>query len=193
MPSLQSRLFLPALLLAVQLTPKAAGLSCRNLPGDPNFPSPAVWDTFNASIGGRLVAIVPSAKFCHELPAGQCGEDMWESTVFRAGVPGAMDNVGILRLRNKIGLQLTIILIDQLGAGSSLRNIVPHTAKLFIDCYSLQDYLSNPPSLCLQNGTQCGQGNVPVFGINATEASHFQVGENLLLSHSILILFFSFI
>ncbi len=99
MPSLHSRLFLPALLLAVQLMPKAAGLSCRNLPGDPNFPSPAVWDTFNASIGGRLVAVVPSAKFCHKLPAGQCGEDMWESTVFRAGVPGAMDNVSILCLK----------------------------------------------------------------------------------------------
>lgn len=96
MPSLRSRIVFSLLLLAGQLTLQVASLSCRNLPGDPNFPPPAIWDTFNASIDGRLLAVVPTAKFCHELPAGQCEETMWESSEFRAGVPGAMDNVSPL-------------------------------------------------------------------------------------------------
>lgn len=66
---------------------------CRNLPGDPFFPTDAQWAAFNETIGGQLLAIVPSAKFCHGLPGGKCSEDMWTSTDFRTTVPGAMVNV----------------------------------------------------------------------------------------------------
>ena len=31
--------------------------------------------------------------------------------------------------------------------------------------------------MCLQNGTTCGQGRVPMYAINATEARHIQVGH----------------
>lgn len=51
------------------------------------------WDKLNSSIDGRLVAIVPSAKFCHELPAGNCSSLQWSSMLFRATTPGAMANV----------------------------------------------------------------------------------------------------
>lgn len=66
---------------------------CRNLPGDPGFPSQAEWDKLNATIDGRLVTVVPSAEFCHELPAGSCSSQQWASTLFRTSVPGAMVNV----------------------------------------------------------------------------------------------------
>ncbi|KLO17643.1 FAD-binding domain-containing protein [Schizopora paradoxa] len=92
MPPLPSRLIFSLLLLFGHSSLVASGLFCRNLPGDPNFPSLSTWDAFNASVDGRLLSVVPSAKFCHELPAGQCNEDMWESTEFRADIPGAMDN-----------------------------------------------------------------------------------------------------
>lgn len=66
---------------------------CRNLPGESGFPSRAEWDKLNSSIDGRLVAVVPSAKLCHELPAGNCSSLQWSSMLFRATVPGAMANV----------------------------------------------------------------------------------------------------
>ncbi len=88
MPSLQSRLFFPALLLAVQLTPKAAGLSCRNLPGDPNFPSPAVWDT---SMPALAVAWSPSfllqssATNCRQASVVKtCGRAQYSELAFQA-------------------------------------------------------------------------------------------------------------
>ena len=49
--------------------------------------------SLNASVGGRLLSVVPSAKFCHEMPAGSCPEAEWTSTTFRRSVPGAMDMV----------------------------------------------------------------------------------------------------
>ena len=39
-----------------------------------------------------------------------------------------------------------------------------------------QDYESTPPSLCLRNGTECAQGNVPIYAINATQPSHIRAG-----------------
>ncbi|GJJ13765.1 hypothetical protein Clacol_008021 [Clathrus columnatus] len=39
-----------------------------------------------------------------------------------------------------------------------------------------QDYSSDPPSLCFRNSTTCGQGNVSVFGVNATTIEHIQAG-----------------
>lgn len=84
-----------SLLVAAFVSPGFAKGSqrCRNLPGDPGYPSQAEWDVLNATIDGRLVAVVPSAKFCHELPAGSCPSQQWESTLFRTSVPGAMINV----------------------------------------------------------------------------------------------------
>lgn len=39
--------------------------SCRCMPGDACWPSPATWSSFNQSIDGRLIATVPLAKPCH--------------------------------------------------------------------------------------------------------------------------------
>ncbi|EMC98973.1 hypothetical protein BAUCODRAFT_65846 [Baudoinia panamericana UAMH 10762] len=39
--------------------------SCRCFPGDLCWPSEAIWDAFNFTVGGRLVATVPLAAPCH--------------------------------------------------------------------------------------------------------------------------------
>ena len=66
---------------------------CRNQPGDKGFPSHREWNNLNMTIGGRLLSVVPSAKFCHELPGGFCTREQWVSTQFRKEIPGSMDTV----------------------------------------------------------------------------------------------------
>jgi hypothetical protein len=63
---------------------------CRNQPGDPGYPTDADWSTLNATIGGRLLKVVPSAEACREL---DCTEAQWESSVFRQAIPGSMNAV----------------------------------------------------------------------------------------------------
>ncbi|KAF8577476.1 FAD-binding domain-containing protein [Ramaria rubella] len=47
------------------------------------------------------------------------------------------------------------------------------------------DYTSNPPSLCFRNSTVCGQGNVPVLGVNATTTGHIQAGVRFASTHNL--------
>ncbi|KAF8528284.1 FAD-binding domain-containing protein [Gautieria morchelliformis] len=48
-----------------------------------------------------------------------------------------------------------------------------------------QDYDSNPPSLCFRNSTNCGQGNVPIFGVNASTAAQIQAGVRFAQAHNL--------
>ncbi|KAF8577488.1 FAD-binding domain-containing protein [Ramaria rubella] len=48
-----------------------------------------------------------------------------------------------------------------------------------------QDYTSNPPSLCFRNSTVCGQGKVPVLGVNATTVTHIQAGVRFAQAHNL--------
>lgn len=54
--------------VALALEPGVAGAiaSCRNLPGDAGWPSVAAWNSFNSTVGGRLVATVPLGSPCHD-------------------------------------------------------------------------------------------------------------------------------
>ena len=45
----------------------------------------------------------------------------------------------------------------------------------------LQDYESIPPSICLRNSTDCGQGNVPLYAILAESVEDVQVIESLVV------------
>ncbi|KAG7440497.1 FAD-binding domain-containing protein [Guyanagaster necrorhizus] len=64
---------------------------CRTVPGDPSFPSGDEWNSLNYSLSGRLVKAVPSAEFCDM--HGGCTDAEWTSAVFRANIPGAMNQV----------------------------------------------------------------------------------------------------
>ena len=71
--------------------------TCRNVPGDPGFPSEAEWLALNTSVNGRLVPVIPSAKYCkiNNFTDAQC-----LSSTFRiAHIPGAMDLVSSSRRR----------------------------------------------------------------------------------------------
>jgi hypothetical protein len=64
--------------------------SCRNVPGDPGFPTNEEWMTLNNSVGGKLVPVVPSAKYCQ---INNCTAAQWTSSIFRVNIPGAMNQV----------------------------------------------------------------------------------------------------
>ncbi|KAH9896260.1 putative isoamyl alcohol oxidase [Xylariomycetidae sp. FL2044] len=43
---------------------------CKNIPGDPGWPSQHDWDTLNSTVGGRLVATQLLANICHTQTIG---------------------------------------------------------------------------------------------------------------------------
>ena len=54
-----------ALVSLLPIAVASTGSSCRCFPGDACWPSTQDWDTFNATLGGRLIATVPAASVCH--------------------------------------------------------------------------------------------------------------------------------
>lgn len=116
---------------------------CRNKPGDALFPTIEQFAALNTSIDGRLMTVVPSGQFCQTLPDG-CPDILWQDSVFRGQIPGAMCEVNWE-----------------------------------------QDYDSDPPSLCFSNTTVCGQGDVPIYGINATSVAHIQAGVRFAQEHNL--------
>jgi hypothetical protein len=88
-----SLVFFLSVVLQLDTSSAANNTRCRNVPGSPGFPSVAQWNALNHSISGRLTSVVPSAKFCHELPSGSCTDAQWESSTFRDMIPGAMNYV----------------------------------------------------------------------------------------------------
>ena len=82
-----------SMLVGLLFVPLVVHARCRNQPGSAGYPSAAGWSTFNDSIDGRLVNVVPSAKACVEL---QCTEAQWESGIFRQSIPGSMNAVRVV-------------------------------------------------------------------------------------------------
>ncbi|KAF8174822.1 FAD-binding domain-containing protein [Mycena galopus ATCC 62051] len=81
-----------ALALLVSLISSCHAQSkCRNVPGSAGFPTAAVWHAFNATVSGRLVPVVPTAKYCASLPGGACTDQQWASALFRITIPGSLD------------------------------------------------------------------------------------------------------
>ncbi|KAF7349910.1 FAD-binding domain-containing protein [Mycena venus] len=66
--------------------------TCRNVPGSAGYPKAAAWSKLNATIGGRLVNVIPTAKYCARLPGGTCTDAQWTSALFRSTIPGSMNN-----------------------------------------------------------------------------------------------------
>ncbi|KAJ7686120.1 hypothetical protein B0H17DRAFT_1072727 [Mycena rosella] len=118
--------------------------SCRNVPGSLGYPAIAAWNEFNGTISGRLVAVVPSAKFCRTLPGGACTDAQWSSGLFRSAIPGAMDQVNFE-----------------------------------------QGYDLTPPSLCLRNAKICGQGDVPIYSVEAETVADIQAAVKFATKHDL--------
>ncbi|KAH8648508.1 putative FAD-dependent isoamyl alcohol oxidase [Xylariales sp. PMI_506] len=53
----------------------AGSTFCRNIPGDPEWPSSTAWDKLNQTVGGRLAATVPLAIVCHQQPFDNFNQD----------------------------------------------------------------------------------------------------------------------
>ncbi|KAJ6526200.1 FAD-binding domain-containing protein [Mycena sp. CBHHK59/15] len=113
--------------------------ACRNTPGSAGYPSAAAWNALNATISGRLVSVVPSAKYCASLPGAACTDAQWTSALFRTTIPGAMD----------------------------------------------QGYDLRPPSLCLRNATTCGQGDVPIYSVEAETVADIQAAVRFASTHNL--------
>jgi hypothetical protein len=74
--------------VGVLSAPQNVNARCRNQPGDPGYPSVAQWSAFNDSIDGRLINVVPSAKYCAEVG---CTPANWTSGIYRKTIPGSMN------------------------------------------------------------------------------------------------------
>ncbi|KAF8527011.1 FAD-binding domain-containing protein [Hysterangium stoloniferum] len=131
-----------ALSLILQLVFGKLASQCFTQPGDPRFPTAAQLARFNATINGRLLNVVPSAKFCQSL--GGCSDAEWFDGNFRNNIIGQM-----------------------------------------LQYNWEQDYTSTPPSLCLRNSTVCGQGNVPILGVNVTTVEHIQAALRFAKIHNL--------
>ncbi|KXN80958.1 hypothetical protein AN958_06549 [Leucoagaricus sp. SymC.cos] len=62
-------------------------LSCRNVPGSPNYPTDSQWKLLNDSVSGRLIRAVPSGLYCRQT---NCTDAEWTSANWRNSIPGAM-------------------------------------------------------------------------------------------------------
>ncbi|KAH8807209.1 hypothetical protein F5884DRAFT_730846 [Xylogone sp. PMI_703] len=78
--------------LFVALASGSASPTCKNIPGDEGWPSPAAWDALNATVGGRLIATVPAAHVCHDptFSSAECASlaQQWDDPVALIPVPG---------------------------------------------------------------------------------------------------------
>ncbi|KAJ6598362.1 FAD-binding domain-containing protein [Mycena vulgaris] len=118
--------------------------TCRNVPGSVGYPTTAAWSALNATIGGRLAAVVPSAKYCASLSSGACTDAQWTSALFRSTIPGAL---------NQVNWE--------------------------------QGYDLTPPSLCLRNATTCGQGDVPIYSVEAETVADVQAAVKFASAHNL--------
>ncbi|KAF7356264.1 hypothetical protein MVEN_00957900 [Mycena venus] len=116
--------------------------TCRNVPGSVDYPNAQAWSTLNTTLSGRLVAAVPSAKYCASI--GGCTDAQWTSALFRNTIPGAM---------NQVNWE--------------------------------QGYDLKPPSLCLRNSTTCGQGDVPIYSVEAQTAGDIQTAVKFASTHNL--------
>ncbi|KAJ7158101.1 FAD-binding domain-containing protein [Mycena filopes] len=136
--------FLAASFLLLSVLSRAnAKPRCRNVPGSAEFPDILAWNALNASISGRLVAVIPSAKFC-ATRAGGCTDAEWASGLFRSEIPGAMNQ--------------------------------PNWE---------QGYDLTPPSLCYLNGTTCGQGDDPLYSVEAETVADIQAAIKFAATHNL--------
>ncbi|KAJ7878439.1 FAD-binding domain-containing protein [Mycena leptocephala] len=133
-PSLSTLVFVVSIFSSCQ-----ARSRCRNVPGSPGFPNVTAWGVLNATVSGRLVTAVPSAKYCASLPGGACTDTQWTSALFRSTIPGAMN----------------------------------------------QGYDLAPPSLCLRNSTTCGQGDVPIYAVEAETVEDVQAAVIFARTHDL--------
>ena len=92
MSALLISLFVCRALTIVSHSPQAL-LPCRNVPGSPGYPTNEQWAALNNSVSGRLVEIIPFVEFCNT--QGGCTAEQSASSSFRAGVPGAMNEVRV--------------------------------------------------------------------------------------------------
>lgn len=48
------------------VTAVSGNQTCKCFPGDSCWPSEQEWDTFNATVGGRLIKTIPLGSPCHD-------------------------------------------------------------------------------------------------------------------------------
>ena len=90
--------------------------TCRNAPGNPGYPTNEQWAALNTTISGRLVEVVPFVEFCNTQQGG-CTAEQSASASFRAGVPGAMDEVRVSLSVSGLDSKLIHGLAAKLGTG----------------------------------------------------------------------------
>ncbi|KAF7373162.1 hypothetical protein MSAN_00524300 [Mycena sanguinolenta] len=149
----------------------AANANCRNVPGSPGYPTAAEWDALNATVSGKLVTVIPSAKFCTNLPGGAMDQLNWEQNI--------TFNDSFFTGSNHMGSTIT------LGSGiyaQALHERGKANGKIAVG--------PTAATVCPGAGWVQGAGHsalAPTFGLGADNALEFEIvvasGELLKFSH----------
>lgn len=133
---------------------------CRYLPGDDQWPDNAQWAALNQSLGGRLIATVPQASVCHNIPylhydraACQALASTWDSaqTLYVDLLISGFGN----------GPQEHKIVADNAIAGRW--KSLPHPAEIINPFFQNQSCDPFTPY-----SQKCDLGNYAVYSINVT-------------------------
>ncbi len=125
------------------------GMYCSNepqVPSHPCWPSTVVWDSFNATISGRLIQSVPPAAVCYP-SREEYNEKAWQDILKKWTVDGFYPSD-------------PITINGQQWAGDSCNPIYPNGTSI---------------TGGVNAGKKgCSIGMYPLYVVNATEASHVQ-------------------
>ncbi|KAJ7118033.1 FAD-binding domain-containing protein [Mycena crocata] len=193
-PFLTSLIFLVFALSSSEARPGKRE-TCRNVPGSAGYPDKAAWGALNTTVDGRLVDVVPSARYCASLPGGACTDAQWGSSVLRNTIPGAMNqvnweqvstrshNVAALLMKsasnNNLRLAIKSSGHNYLGRSTAPDSLLIHNAKLqnvfFTDAFFVSSQNIGPAATAgsrvtlqtLYNATKA-QGKIMLGGTAAT-------------------------
>ena len=136
---------------------------CRILPSDDAWPDDAVWDTFNASVDGRLIRIVPEASPCHDpdFDEARCKDvrETWFIPQFQFVV-----------LRPFFMYVLTLQLAHSLGRPGSIMNSVFYNQSC--DLFTSRD-------------EPCTMENSAEYSVDISQAEHVVKAVRFVKEHNI--------
>ncbi|KAI0050106.1 FAD-binding domain-containing protein [Auriscalpium vulgare] len=131
------------------------------------------------------LAFVAQLTLAHAAATGRCRS--------QPGDPGYPTEADWDKLGAQVGGQLVTVapsakacIALQCTEAQWLSGLYRETIPGAMNSYNWeQDYLASPPAMCLQNGTTCSQGMVPVYAVNATTAAHIQAGVKFASAHNL--------
>jgi hypothetical protein len=135
--------------------------SCRNIPGDAQWPSASTWSQLNQTVHGQLIANVPQASVCHTTPYNTYDEvacqDLQKNWDFAQTL-----YVHLVYIRASLELMLTLLITSE-----------PFPSEIMNPAFQNQSCDPFTPT-----DTPCELGNYATYSINVTGANDVIAGIN---------------